>query len=776
MFQNKDLGTKSTKKQSNVLGSGNIDVTRRTTDPRLTGVMGYDAGNALYSTQSGNVDAGMTNTPTKDKDDGQVKSTGGTAPIERMKTPPSVDDKDIIHLVNAAAIPGEMGKSGAHYIHLVAKGQAVYLYLGEPPDRTALNELTTDLIGSDGKVNKDVDPMTFFSLDGTDVVAGKVKGSASFSTDTRTADDVLKSSNEKSNVVGDASKDPLGTKMNNVWTMMNGGRTELDKKALPQNRRVGEEKKEAAWYNGIEIRKDPVSGTETVHIDRSQYDNRTDPIPELSLDEYHQMLIRDFDYNGAISKFKALGGQSAFLNAVLERFPERDKGELTIIAGEVWSYATTGMDTKGATDIAQMQGYLYALDPKIKVSSDTNTLMGKEFNAGTKEKPLMLKGGDGKHGRATILTTRHLLSNVTFEQIQPKRVTTKETTIFKEFSSRDRFVRDNSPSMEMKWSNEQGNDPNTIVGGIDKVLGRGAFDPAGTTPSIGRNMDATFGGSSQRQIDISNAPYNPNLDKNERTGNGKVIDYSKVLEDAYAKIYPNHSFEDAMAFAGLFKLESKFNAIFKKVKADKPKKSGDARLKSASNVADTYELNGAALRAELGDVNPADATKDAGGESALKTIIATLLYSPQYSDAALEKMDPKEKPRLNAVADEAEQSPEYLELAKKLSKTMGIEVRIIATPSSATSFNPETDLAIVDLNSMQLVEEEPILTSANANKNVAVGQLTFDAIIGGVKQTRTVPVEKRGADVKKEQSGSQKHLQKSFAKLTDKQKWVDLLQ
>lgn len=674
--------------------------------------------------------------------DGKVKSTGGTKPVERLATAPKTDAQDIISLVDAAKIPAELAKADAHYVHLIASGKDVYLNLGDPPDRTVLTSLTKDLLGPDGEVQQGLDAKTFFTLEGNDVVAGKAKENATFGAGTRSADDVLKSSNEKSNVIGSSSTDPLGEKMDQVWDIMNGGRTELNKKDLPADHQVGKEKKDASWYNGIQIHTDPETGAQTVQVERTALDNRTDPLPELSIDEYRQMLIRDFDYNGAITQFKELGGLTAFVKAVLARYPDQDPKTMTVVATEVWSYATTGMDTKGVTDIAQMQGYLYALDPSIKVSSDTNTLMGAEFNAGTKEKPIMLKGGDGKHGRATILTTRHLLSNVTFEKFQPQRIATEEKSIFQQFDDRDRFIRDNSGSMAAKWSDATGTSQTTIVGGVDKTLGRGAFDPTGQNASIGQNIDATFGGNTEGQLKIPNAGANANLDRR-----GQVIDFSKVLEDAYDRIYPLHRREDAVAFATLFKLQDKISSIFTKERSDKGE--------------DKYLLDGKALRMELGDVDPNDPDKAAAGESSFKAIIATLLYAPQYTEEALKDLKPEERPRLNAVADEQEQSPEYLELAKQLSQEMNIDVRIIATPTYASNFNPETDIAVIDLQSMKMTELDPTVSQSEAYDQVAVSTVTFDCVIGGVKQTKTVEVKKFGYDVRKERTGQQKHYQRS---------------
>ncbi len=271
----------------------------------------------------------------------------------------------------------------------------------------------------------------------------------------------------------------------------------------------------------------------------------------------------------------------------------------------------------------------------------------------------------------------------------------------------------------------------------DQAAGRG--NDAGPAPER----------ATEHRIDILHAQPDPNLRAvGSRDPRSEVRDYSKVLEDAYVKVYPTRTKQDAEAFADLFGLKSQLRTIFREER---------------ENGVKVWNLDGAALRGLIGDVNPANANEDAGGESSLKAIIATLLYSPQYSDQALANLKPQERPRLNAVADESEQGLEYLELAKKLAKIMGIEVRIIAVPTDATNFNPSNDVAIVDLQTMQL-------TPATGTGPVEeVGRLKYVAVVNGAKRSMDVPVTKETADAIATSNGSLKPLQKAAAALVNGQ-------
>ncbi len=143
---------------------------------------------------------------------------------------------------------------------------------------------------------------------------------------------------------------------------------------------------------------------------------------ELGIDSYEaykERLVADFDFGGVISKYLELGSDKApgaFMDDMLDRYapegsPEGQIEKVTALSRELWSYATTGADSTGNTDIAQMQGILYAIDAEIVKTSDGNTKMREETFTlpGT---DIQINVGDGVHGRATTLTTRHLLGFV----------------------------------------------------------------------------------------------------------------------------------------------------------------------------------------------------------------------------------------------------------------------------------------------------------------------------------------------------------------------------
>ncbi|MDG1482739.1 MAG: hypothetical protein P8R54_24315 [Myxococcota bacterium] len=134
---------------------------------------------------------------------------------------------------------------------------------------------------------------------------------------------------------------------------------------------------------------------------------------------YRNRLIADFDFGGVIAFYLEKGGSArrAFLNDMLAKYaPETepdDPKQLKILAlsEELWSYATRGADSTGNTDIAQMQGILFAIDSEIVKTSNSNTRMSKETFT-LPDTDITIPIGDGVHGRATTLTTRHLLGVV----------------------------------------------------------------------------------------------------------------------------------------------------------------------------------------------------------------------------------------------------------------------------------------------------------------------------------------------------------------------------
>ncbi|MFT5686343.1 MAG: hypothetical protein ACI8RZ_007299 [Myxococcota bacterium] len=211
------------------------------------------------------------------------------------------------------------------------------------------------------------------------------------------AGDVLSRSNSR--------KDP-------VWKKFND---EADELTLP------EKEQPEAWRLGIQVKGVDTTGD-------GVYDEYTvtggEDVGIEDIEDYRKMLKKDFNFSGTISRYigladgNAKAGGKLFVDAVLVRYEldgddadPAQKAKVEGLAKNIWSYASTGMDIKGNTDVAQMQGMLFALDSElVKVSNSNTEMQDTEFTLpGTDE---TLKDGDGLHGRATILTTRHLMDNV----------------------------------------------------------------------------------------------------------------------------------------------------------------------------------------------------------------------------------------------------------------------------------------------------------------------------------------------------------------------------
>jgi hypothetical protein len=212
------------------------------------------------------------------------------------------------------------------------------------------------------------------------------------------ADDVLAQSNDR--------------KSDAVWKKFNG---EAEALSMP------EKEQPDAWRLGIQVKGVDTTGD-------GVYDQYTvtggEDVGIKNIEDYRAMIKKDFNFSGTITRYLTRAGGNAaaagklFVEAVLVRYgldgagaDAAQKTKVEGLAKNIWSYATTGADTMGNTDVAQMQGMLFALDSElVKVSNSNTEMKDSEFTLpGTDE---TLKEGDGLHGRATILTTRHFIDNV----------------------------------------------------------------------------------------------------------------------------------------------------------------------------------------------------------------------------------------------------------------------------------------------------------------------------------------------------------------------------
>jgi hypothetical protein len=242
-----------------------------------------------------------------------------------------------------------------------------------------------------GKINANPD----FVLSNT--ITFKPAGtSVIFKGEVKTADQTLEKSNANAS--------------DKVWDFMNGGATSVNPSTKPE-----------AFKNSIQLGED--GSVKVIGKGDKDVTGEMEGFPKTKAD-FQKLIVKDFNFNGAISKFNAAGGESTFVQEMKNNHPDAVKkmGEenFDLLCKNVFSYAKTGHDLNGKTDIGDMQGMLRQLNPKILDSSDSNTKMaadgvinktaipkGKEDNyvvIGDKAIPR----GDDKYGRATILTTRQL--------------------------------------------------------------------------------------------------------------------------------------------------------------------------------------------------------------------------------------------------------------------------------------------------------------------------------------------------------------------------------
>lgn len=223
--------------------------------------------------------------------------------------------------------------------------------------------------------------------------------------------DVLEQSNNKTN---DA-----------LWAHTNGGSEQLsvEKGAKPEE-----------WLEGIRL--EEIDGTLVPIMKGDEsVEKRLAAAKKLGfkkLKDYRKRIVQDFNFSGATRHFDPSfdpakddfdvdsdvhfqAGKAKFLSAAVSRYGPTTRGadreRIKRLATEIWSYATRGCDTKGATNIGQMQGLLHALDSQIASVSDTNTKRtGTSAEVGTDG--VSVEALDGTHGRATILTTRMLMGAI----------------------------------------------------------------------------------------------------------------------------------------------------------------------------------------------------------------------------------------------------------------------------------------------------------------------------------------------------------------------------
>ncbi|MFT6144930.1 MAG: hypothetical protein ACJAZO_000930 [Myxococcota bacterium] len=493
-----------------------------------------------------------------------------------------------------------------------------------------------------------------FHIEGTTVTLGSQTTDHSFGGDTATAEDVLKRSRDISNYEG-REQDMAR------FVFLNGDYDEVNRSEVDPSTRVGhtdtpeDKKKPAEWYNGYVIKGDMVVPVQ------SDLDKRTQVAPAMKLGEYQDMLTDDFNFDGAIDQ---LGSEDNFVAAMSARFAdgyEHGEAAFTSVCHEVWSYATKGMGSDDTTDIAKMQALLRELSPNIAASSDSNTPMTGDdfFIPGT---DIKIARGDGKHGRATVMETRHLLAGLMDEPVGPQTFELQEP----ELGERDFYIRDGTGSWDEKWDN----------------LGKG-FEK-----EFGWDEDYNLDSRTLMTIKYQHAELpNNQAGQADSDGGTYIARFIQAIRDCYALLHRDDSPGDRAEFADLFDIPVE----------DLFTDGGNVRVTT--------------LQMWLGDFDSMHGF-GAAGESGIKGIILTLLYSDQFSPESMAAMEDKGiKPRINAVMDESEQGMEWLKLAQALSDHMGVEARIIAVPTSLPDEfigNPSEHVRYVDIKDITVHDDNTI--------------------------------------------------------------------
>jgi len=456
-----------------------------------------------------------------------------------------------------------------------------------------------------------------------------------------------------------------------IWSFLNGGETVLEADDANSDGWAEGQTKPGAWYNAYRIEDGEVVGSE------SAFDTRDQEVPDLDMDGLKDLIMRSLNTGGIR---QAVGdSHDAFVSLLQERFAAESglgEGPFTALCDVLWSYLTTGAGPDGVVDIAHLQACVRALSPDTKITADTNTTFdGPAFTLpGTDTE---LASGDGAFGRATMLSLMHLFSEVTTVPTDPGRI---DLTAGGQFHDGDYFLCDQSGSMT------DGNRPWPLIeSAVNQSQGWGPTD----------DVDARTVGIYD-QVGV-------------QPGTDPVASMTESLTRAWETLFDTDTPENRKIFADFFGVRP--GQIF-----------NDAGLMPT------------ALMNAIGDIGSGSG---AAGESSLKAMLVLLTHPESLpADHPLRVRieqgvnDPNTDPiRLNTVADEPEQSLEYLRLVQALADKLGVDVRIIAVPTQQNTVvqqNPVGSLVFVDLENVEL---HPGSQSA-----------TVPYTQGGVPQSREVPI------------------------------------
>ena len=208
---------------------------------------------------------------------------------------------------------------------------------------------------------------------------------------------------DESNAKANKGEDPM-------WLAMNGGN-----RGVYSDRADGSQP--SAWRRGIEC------GDGKFRLDNGGTRGGID-----SFGEFQTQIKADLNFNGVFDQYSSV---ESFASACVARYGTGGEGraaEVQAIAENLWSYAKMGSDVSGKTDVSELQGLLYALDPLIKDASLSNTEHDGPMTIPGTDTVLDNTDGDEWYGRATMLQCR-LLSSVLSEELVPEEIiTTVEDT------------------------------------------------------------------------------------------------------------------------------------------------------------------------------------------------------------------------------------------------------------------------------------------------------------------------------------------------------------
>ena len=438
-----------------------------------------------------------------------------------------------------------------------------------------------------------------------------------------------------------------------VFDFLNGGEDVLQASQASAASKEGwasGQKKPGSWYNYYE----EVDGQVGSHASRFDERNPTAPDldPEDQLKGLKELIMRCLDISG----LKAAVGDDieTFETVMTERFAlsaNLSESAFGDVLAELWSYLQTGTGRDGSVDIGRLQALVRALDPQIRLTSETNTPFdGASFDVGDSK----LARGDGHFGRATMLSLLHLFGQLETHVHPPGEVGTTPGNLF---GRDDYFVRDDSDSMMNVMAGQTVAKWPTVVGAVDASMGLSS-----TTGIASRTVGT--------------------MDEAAAEVGGQTVDIAECLERAWVTLQTEGV--DEAGFAALLGLGRR--DVFP--------------LSGAPNWEAVMDLLGDGSGNTLGSASPLGGR----GESPIKAMLQALTHPGDLSGALAQRVqlgsaDTNTDPvRLNGVMDESFQALEYLGLVRELATALNVDIRFIVVPGQADAYvaAPVSQLVFVD--------------------------------------------------------------------------------